>query len=107
MSVIIYDIPDDEVPSEISFGVASEAVFETIWVTALQELKIDRLGNGVWLRRDELDLILADFCKVKEWVKYHCPSETADNIIGHIDYILEKLPQQWRENPDILQLWMG
>lgn len=107
MSVEIYDALNNEEPSRITVPVAAETVFESVWVTALQELSIDRLGNGVWLRKNELALLLEDFLKVREWVIEHCSIERANNIVHHIDYILEQLPQQWSENPDITQLWMG
>lgn len=107
MSVEIYDVLNNEEPSRIAVPVAAESVFESIWVPALQELNIDRLGNGVWLRKNELDLLLEDFLKVREWVIEHCSVERANNIAHHIDYILEQLPQQWGRNPDIEQLWMG
>ena len=106
MSVEIYDVLNKP-PSRITVPVAAEAVFESVWVSALQELNIDRLGNGVWLRKNELALLLEDFRKVREWVIEHCSVERADNIVHHIDYILEQLPQQWNRNPDIEQLWMG
>ena len=107
MSVEIYDVLNHEEPGRITVPVAAETVFESVWVTALQELNIGRLGNGVWLRKNELDLLLEDFLKVREWVIEHCSVERADSIVHHIDYILEQLPQQWNRNPDIEQLWMG
>ena len=107
MSVEIYDVLNNEEPSRITVPVAAESVFESVWASALQELNIDRLGNGVWLRKNELDLLLKDFLKVREWVIEHCSVERANNIAHHIDYILEQLPQQWGRNPDIEQLWMG
>ena len=87
MSVQIYDVINNDEPSEIIIPVATETVFESIWATALQELNIDRLGNGVWLRKNELAFLLEDFCKVRDWVIEHCSVERADNIVHHIDYI--------------------
>ena len=107
MSVQISDVINNDEPSEIIIPVATETVFESIWATALQELNIDRLGNGVWLQRDKLDLLLKDFLRVREWAREHCSIERADNMARRIDYILEELPRQWGENPDIGQLWMG
>lgn len=107
MSVEIYDVSGGDAPSEIMVPVASEKMFESVWTVALRQLGIGRLGNGVWLHRDELDLLLADLRRVEEWVKYHCTIETADNIIWHIDHILKELPRQWGEHPDTPRLWMG
>ena len=103
MSVEIYDVLNHEEPGRITVPVAAETVFESVWVTALQELNIGRLGNGDKKKKNELDLLLEDFLKVREWVIEHCSVERADNIVHHIDYILEQLPQQWSENPDITQ----
>ena len=54
MSVQIYDVINNDEPSKIIIPVAAETVFESIWATALQELNIDKLGNGVWLQRDKM-----------------------------------------------------
>lgn len=65
------------------------------------------LGNGVWLQRKDLELILSDFCRIKEWAEHRLPTVEANDIISRIKYILKELPFQWSENSHITQLWMG
>lgn len=109
MSVEIFDVDDLDFErcSRICIPVAGEETFNSIWETALRQLNINRLGNGVWLHKDDLELILSDFCRIREWAEGHPEMERADDVISHIDYILEKLPFQWEKNPYITRLWMG
>lgn len=107
MSVEIFNIIDGDECSNICIPVASENNFNSIWVPALQQLDIKRIGNGVWLQRDDLELILFDFCRVKNWAEEHLDITTANYVISHINFILEQLPYQWEKNPHITKLWMG
>lgn len=107
MSVEIFDIDAAEECSVICIPVASEDKFNSIWTNALSQLNINRLGNGIWLYKDDLELILSDFCRIKEWTEAHLEIAAADYVISHINFILEQLPSQWEKNPYITRLWMG
>lgn len=107
MSVEIFDVETREKCSGICIPVAGENTFNTIWECALKELNIYRLGNGVWLQRKDLEQILSDFCRIKEWAEQHLPTTEADDVVNRINDILEELPSQWSKNPYITQLWMG
>jgi hypothetical protein len=106
MSVIIFDISATD-ECTISIPVASEAKFNSLWEFALKELGISRLGNGVWLQKNDLELILFDFSQIKEWAEQYLPPVEADYVVNHINYIMEELPSQWNGNPHITELWMG
>ena len=105
MSVLIFDVEDTS--SNICIPVASEKKFNAIWEYALKELNICRLGNGVWLQRNDLELILSDFCCIKKWAEQYLPTMEANYVVSHINYILKELPFQWSKNPHVTRLWMG
>ena len=105
MSVEIYDVENGEEPGRICIPVASELRFCTTWEAALQQLGIRRLGNGVWLYREELASILADFQRVRDWAGQNLPLREADAVVRKVDYIVRELPERWRE--EIPRLWMG
>ena len=105
MSVLIFDVEDTS--SNICIPVASEKKFHAIWEYALKELNICRLGIGVWLQRNDLELILSDFCRIKNWAEQYLPTIEANYVVNHINYILKELPSQWSKHPQITRLWMG
>lgn len=107
MSVEIYDIGCSNETGGIYLPVSSERIFEAVWEPALRKLQIRRLGNGVWLQKHDLEGILEDFQRVREWAKQELDRETAAYLEKRINFILQELPEKWGQCPDMEQLWMG
>ena len=105
MSVEIYNT--DENDTKICLAVSGEEFFNEIWANALGDLQITRLGNGIYLYKEDLPDILNDFLRIKQWSESNLSGEDLANIVSHIDTILDYLPKQWAENDDIPRPWMG
>lgn len=108
MSVEIYGV-DNHSERFRSIGVSCEDTFHRIWEVAIKELNLHLIGNGVWLYKKDLDAILVEFDKVREYVKENEKISEVDkqNVFYHVENILGNLEANWNEIETAERLWMG
>ena len=108
MSVEIFGV--EESSSRFNTVVVSgEETFNTFWRKAITELRLQFIGNGVWLYKKDLPEILCEFEQVKIYMgrDQSIPESERKYIIRRIDEILEHLKSEWNMVPEAERLWMG
>ena len=113
MSVAIFghnDFDTDNNSEKFEYTpVSGERSFTTLWHPAIDQLKITRLANGIYLKKEELPEILQDFRRIKQWILENESIDESDKVYmeGRIDWLIVELPARWNKCPNTKTLWMG
>ncbi len=107
MSVSIFRMNKADDLFELGFEipVAREEFFTEFWQTAIEELKIKRLRNGIELKKEDLQSILDELEQLRHWAKLHLQHNDLDYMFSRIDLLIKELPSAFKTEDTIL--WMG
>jgi hypothetical protein len=97
MSVaVIIDDPVTDDQRLVSIPVASEQVFNELWIPASQELGLEFVPlflGGVVIGKEELDDVLLELSKLKAWTMDQVQTEEINQMRSRIDRLIDELPK--------------
>ena len=105
VGVMMYDNKTDQLISNYSFPVSTEEFFIKYWQTAIDELGIKRIQNGIELRESELAEALNGLDKLENWAKSNLTGENLDYMVTRIELMQSELPVAFQRKD--IYLWIG
>lgn len=106
---IMIDEPENEEEKLFYIPLATEENFENYWNKAANQLNLQWVpffSSGIIIEYDDLPFIIDELNMVINWMKDHVTNlETKKELINRIQYILEKLPNLFKQNN--IKLYIG
>ncbi len=107
MSVSVFRMNRGNESFELRFEipVAREEFFTKFWQTAISELKIKRIRNGIELKKEDLQFILEELAQLRNWAEHNLQDNDLDYMLSRINLLIKELPLAFKTEDTTL--WMG
>ncbi|UKS29624.1 hypothetical protein LOZ80_12085 [Paenibacillus sp. HWE-109] len=107
MSVSVFRMNQEDNSFELGFEIpiSSEEFFTKFWQSAIEELKIHGIQNGVELKKEQLESTLLELIKLRTWAYANLKNNDLEYMVTRIDLLIEKLPLAFKAENTIL--WIG
>ncbi|BFT72392.1 hypothetical protein [Paenibacillus sp. P36] len=107
MSVSVYRMNQEDNSFELGYEIpiSNEEFFTKFWQTAIEELKINSIQNGVELRKEQLESTLLELKHLRIWAHANLENNDLEYMVTRIDLLIKKLPISFITENTIL--WIG
>ena len=107
MSVSVFRMNQEDDSFELGFEIpiSREEFFTKYWQTAINELGIVGIQNGVELRVEQLESTLTELNKLRKWAQYNLKNSELEYMVSRVDLLIKELPLAFKTDETVL--WIG
>jgi hypothetical protein len=105
VGVIILEPHFSDFEREFSIPISNEKFFQTYWESAIEELKLQWIQNGIEIKKENLQSLLFELDKLKEWAEINLTEANLIYMIERIHALKDLLPTAFQRESAII--WFG
>lgn len=107
MSVSVFRMNQEDNSFELGFEIpiSREDFFTKVWQTAINELGIIGIQNGIELRQEQLESTLLELEKIRQWARSNLRNNDLEYMVSRIDLLIQELPSAFKTDDTVL--WIG
>lgn len=107
MSVSVFRVNQEDGSFELGFEIpiSREEFFTKFWQTAIDELGIIGIQNGIELRKEQLESTLIELEKLRKWAQSNLQNNDLEYMASRINLLIHELPLAFKTDDTVL--WIG
>lgn len=107
MSVSVFRMNQEDDSFELGFEIpiSREEFFTEYWQTAINELGIIGIQNGIELRKEQLESTLMELEKLRKWAQSNLQNNDLKYMVSRVDLLINELPLAFKTDDTVL--WIG